>query len=158
MFMRRDGCVYKAIWARPMKALVWVSYEFGSPQPFCTHTVAHSDDDDLAPVAEAPGADVDEPTAAPDSPPPLPPPALPPPALPPPVDQDNVLLSDLALAPRRPRQPREYAWGPFKIAPVHKKGVQIGWGGTCALHRNDNDVRNAQCKKTATFWRRWPER
>lgn len=34
---------------------------------------------------------------------------------------------------------------------MHKKGVHIGWGATCALHRNDNDVRNVQCKKQQPF-------
>lgn len=34
------------------------------------------------------------------------------------------------------RESRSIPWGPFLIAPVVKKGVQVGWGGTCKGHSN----------------------
>lgn len=80
------------------------------------------------------------------------------------TDSDNTLLADLANTtqppppPRpsapRPRARRDEEWGPFKIAVVTRAGVQIGWGATCAEHKNGapGDLSDGTaCKKQLQF-------
>lgn len=52
---------------------------------------------------------------------------------------------------------RATPWGApdfdFKLAAVYSKGVQIGWGATCALHTNADDVPGVSpaCKKQLVY-------
>lgn len=43
------------------------------------------------------------------------------------------------------------SWGGFQLAKVYRQGVQIGWGITCGLHKNEGDSIGACCKKQITF-------
>ena len=68
----------------------------------------------------------------------------PPPPPPPPSD-----------GPQRLRQPRSFAWGPFKIAKVFLHHRHAGWGATCGRHHNDAGA-HTQCKKQLVFGRARP--
>ena len=45
---------------------------------------------------------------------------------------------------------RSMARGPWSIAPIYSKGVQIGWNGTCKRHSNIHDQAHGECRKKLT--------
>ena len=50
------------------------------------------------------------------------------------------------------RQSRMEPWGPFALAAVLNRGVQIGWGATCKIHTNAIDLpSDSACKKQLTY-------
>ena len=74
---------------------------------------------------------------------------------------DRAFLTDVPdPAPRRPRaapdfhsvrEKREFSWGPWKIAPIHSRGVHSGWGAVCGAHRDIDDGPRVQCKIQLQF-------
>lgn len=56
---------------------------------------------------------------------------------PPPPEGPSAPPPPPALGPHRAgRQQRQISWGPFKLAPIFRADIQIGWGARCKRHTN----------------------